>query len=154
MSAIVWWGVSPGDVCKSELRDGGRTKVPGVERKWTISCGLGEVGVRWPDCMMLAGYSHCSPALVQWPHSGCHSLHLILRRLQLKQPRRDLVCPFRGMGLRGCGGALSQVELPSGESLDDVSMLLLVGSRDRDMVEGGAYEAAESSLLWRYIRGP
>lgn len=44
---------------------------------------------------------------MQWLHSGCLSLHLILRLLQLKQPRRDLVCPFLGIGLRGPGGVLS-----------------------------------------------
>ena len=44
---------------------------------------------------------------MQWLHSGCLSLHLILRLLQLKHPRRDLVCPFRGIGLRDCDGLLS-----------------------------------------------
>lgn len=60
------------------------TNVPGVERRFTMDCGLAEVGDRCADWwMILAGYSQRSPALMQWLHSGCLSLHLILRRLQL-----------------------------------------------------------------------
>ena len=36
----------------------------------------------------------------QCPHSGRVSWHFTLRRLQFRQPLRDLVCPFRGMGRR------------------------------------------------------
>jgi hypothetical protein len=48
----------------------------------------------------LSGYSHTRPMRVQWAHSGSVSWHLTFRRLQLRQPRRDLVWPFRGTGLR------------------------------------------------------
>jgi hypothetical protein len=46
------------------------------------------------------GYWHSRPMRVQLEHSGNVSWHLTFRRLQLRQPRRDLVCPFLGMGLR------------------------------------------------------
>jgi hypothetical protein len=75
---------------------------------------------------------------MQWLHSGCCSLHLILLLLQLKQPRRDFVCPFLGIGFRG-RGALSVLESEGvpGESLDvsEWSILLRVGSNDEEIVE-------------------
>ena len=59
------------------------TNTPGIERRFTISRGCGEEGDSCVVWMMFAGYSHRNPALMQWSHSGCLSLHLILRRLQL-----------------------------------------------------------------------
>jgi hypothetical protein len=42
--------------------------------------------------------------------------------LQLKQPRRDLVCPFLGIGLRGSGGAPPFPPSDKvGESLEELS---------------------------------
>lgn len=38
-----------------------------------------------------SGYSQIRPMRVQLSHSGSFSEHLTLRRLQVKQPRRDLV---------------------------------------------------------------
>jgi hypothetical protein len=56
---------------------------------------------------------------------GCLSLHLILRLLQLKHPRRDFVCPFLGTGFLGSDGALS-VRLSDrvGESLEELTGIL------------------------------
>ena len=59
------------------------TNVPGVDRRFTMVWGLGDDGDRCVVWMMFAGYSQRSPALMQWLHSGCLSLHFILRRLQL-----------------------------------------------------------------------
>jgi hypothetical protein len=56
---------------------------------------------------------------------GCFSLHLILRLLQLKHPRRDFVWPFLGIGLLGSNGALSgRLSDSVGESLDELSRIL------------------------------
>lgn len=106
--------------------------MPGVDRRFATSCGCGDVGGRCcMDCIILAGYSQCRPALMQWLQSGCFSLHLILRRLQLKQPRRDFVCPFLGIGFRGSGGALSMRQSDRvGESLEELSILPVRPSAD------------------------
>ena len=77
---------------------------------------------------------------MQWLHSGCLSLHLILLLLQLKHPRLDFVCPFLGIGLRGSGGALSLFRAASGDSLDEPSMLL-GGGGDSDMMRIPAFKA-------------
>jgi len=95
-----------------------------VTRKWwkkRISVLVNKVGVDWSaavgdetmtsddsgeaeeaadDRERVSGYSHTKPMRVQWAHSGRVSWHLTFLRLQLKQPRRDLVWPLRGMGLR------------------------------------------------------
>lgn len=79
---------------------------------------------------MFCGNSQCNPALKQWLHSGCLSLHLILRRLQLKHPRRDLVWPFLGIGFRGSGDSLPR--RPSdkvGDSLEE-ELSFILGSED------------------------
>lgn len=52
MSAIV---CVPVRSASADFASGLLTKVPGVDCKWTISWGLGEVGVRWRDWMMFAG---------------------------------------------------------------------------------------------------
>src|SRR5262249_26015477 len=46
------------------------------------------------------GYSHRSPTRRQLGHSGSNSWHFIFLRLQFRQPLRDFLCPFRGIGLR------------------------------------------------------
>lgn len=48
----------------------------------------------------LSGYRHSRPIRVQLEHAGRDSWHLTFLRLQLKQPRRDFVWPFRGTGRR------------------------------------------------------
>lgn len=75
-------------------------------------------------CMLLAAYFILAYSDRVSP--GCLSLHLILRLLQLKHPRRDFVCPFLGMGLRGKGVVLSgrQPSDSVGESLDELSLIL------------------------------
>jgi hypothetical protein len=55
---------------------------------------------RTSDAGRVSGYSQTRPMRVQLEHSGSVSGHLTFLRLQLKQPRRDLVWPFRGIGLR------------------------------------------------------
>lgn len=46
----------------------------------------------------LSGYTQINPIRLQPRHSGVASEHLTLRRLQLKQPRRDLLKPLPGTG--------------------------------------------------------
>jgi hypothetical protein len=64
---------------------------------------------------------------------------------------------LRGMGLRGCGGALarSQLEEPSGESLDvsEVAMLR-TGSNDKDMGKLRHIRAIYTLLVMAVARGP
>jgi hypothetical protein len=48
-----------------EAKEGILTNMPGVDLRFATSCGWGDVGERWVDWMMLAGYSHWSPALMQ-----------------------------------------------------------------------------------------
>jgi hypothetical protein len=79
---------------------------------------------------------------MQWLHSGCRSLHLILLLLQLKQPRRDFVCPFLGIGFLGNGArSVLESEGVPGESLDvsEWSILLRIGSNDEEVVELGMF---------------
>lgn len=47
-----------------------------------------------------SGYWQTSPILLQFMQVGMFSWHFTFLLLQLKHPRRDLVWPFRGMGLR------------------------------------------------------
>lgn len=79
-----------------------------------------------------SGYSHGRPKRTQLAHSGSVSGHFTFLRLQLKQPRRDLVWPFRGIGLRRGlrASCVSEAEADdegalAGESRPSASMLLL-----------------------------
>ena len=65
------------------------------------------------------------------------SLHLILLRLQLKHPRRLFVWPLRGIGFRGAGGALSPVEVPSGESLEELEWISMFRAAGNNIVGDG-----------------
>jgi len=63
------------------------------------------VGVDWSDGDSTSfddsgGYSQVRPFRLQLAHSGSVSGHFTLRLLQLKQPFRDFLWPFLGMGLR------------------------------------------------------
>jgi hypothetical protein len=44
------------------------TNVPGVDRKFTNVCGLGELEHGCGVWMMFTGYSQHNPALLQWLH--------------------------------------------------------------------------------------
>ena len=82
------------------------TNTPGIERRFTSSRGCGEEGNSCVVWMMFAGYSHCNPALMQWLQSGCLSLHLILRRLQLWRPGKAARAARLRTAAAGEAGAL------------------------------------------------
>lgn len=87
-------------------------------------CNLLGVG-KW-----LSGYRQTNPIRLQPRHSGIVSEHLTLRRLQLKQPRRDLLKPFPGTGffflLRSDGLSISVFDVifspPLGGVAESVSV--------------------------------
>jgi len=54
------------------------------------------------DAGISEGHSHDNPIFWQWAHSGRVSWHFTFLRLQLRQPFRDLVWPFRGIGFLLC----------------------------------------------------
>lgn len=63
-------------------------------------CGDGDGGDSMVTVLGAAGYSQTRPFRLHWPHAGSVSWHLTLRLLQLKQPFRDFLWPFLGIGLR------------------------------------------------------
>lgn len=75
--------------------------------------------------------------------------------MQLKQPRRDLVWPFLGIGFRGSGGVLPfRLSDRVGESLDELSSILGSGGESIDtqgIERVQRMRAANSLPLWRYI---
>jgi hypothetical protein len=79
--------------------------------------------------------------------------------LQLKQPRRDLVCPFLGIGLRGNSGTLRfPLSDNVGESLEELSTTLprsCGDDIDRKGIRGTRriqhVQFAGTVPLWRYI---
>lgn len=74
-----------------------------------------------------SGYWHTRPMRAQLEHSGRFSWHLTFLLLQLRQPRRDFVWPFLGIGLRRV--------LASGSEPDAVGVD--VGDVDPEAVVGG-----------------
>lgn len=80
-------------------------------------------------------YSHVMPSRLQLSHSGNVSGHLTLRRLQLRHPFLDLVCPFRGMArplVRGRGLLAVKVFSDDDSAGDGGSRLSFAGSMPAD----------------------
>lgn len=87
--------------------------MPAVRNRWNsprssrvnidrAACGEPSVG----EIAFATGYTHSKASRRQAEHSGRNSLHLILLRLQLKQPSRDLKWPRRRLDFGG--GSLSE----------------------------------------------